>query len=49
MLAAQGTLASLVAAQGLGVHAVVLGTAGAGVYALARPRLRADQASVDAS
>ena len=37
-LALQGTFASLLATQAMGVHAVVLGTAGAGVYALARPR-----------
>jgi hypothetical protein len=37
LLATQGALASVVAAQTTGVHLVLLGTFGAGLYALARP------------
>jgi hypothetical protein len=36
-LATQGTVASLVAAQSMGPHVAVVGTVGAGLYALARP------------
>ena len=39
-LATQGTLASLVAVQSLGAHLALLGTLGAGLYALARPLRR---------
>jgi hypothetical protein len=37
MLAAQGTLASMVAVWALGAHLAVLGTVGAGLYAFAGP------------
>lgn len=40
MLATQGTMASLVAAQSLGPHMALLGPVGAGLYALARPSRR---------
>lgn len=39
-LAAQGTLATLVAAQPAGLHIVVVGTVGAGLYAFAGPLRR---------
>ena len=37
LLAIQGALASVVAAQTMGVHLAFLGTFGAGLYALAGP------------
>jgi hypothetical protein len=40
MLAAQGTVASLVAVQSLGAHLALVGTVGAGLYALTRPLRR---------
>jgi len=40
MLAAQGTLASLVAVQSLGAHLALVGTLGAGIYAVAGPLRR---------
>jgi hypothetical protein len=40
MVASQGTVASLVAAQSLGTHVAILGTVGAGLYALTRPLRR---------
>jgi hypothetical protein len=39
-LATQGTVASLVAAQSMGVHVAILGTLSAGLYALAHPLRR---------
>lgn len=39
-LASQGAVASLVAAQSMGAHVAIVGTLGAGVYALAHPRPR---------
>jgi hypothetical protein len=39
-VAAQGTVASLFAAQSLGPHVVIAGTIGAGVYAASRPLRR---------
>ena len=40
MMATQGTVASLFAAQGLGPHVVLMSTIGAGVYAVSRPLRR---------
>ena len=40
LVAAQGTVASLFAAQSLGPHVVIAGTIGAGVYAASRPLRR---------
>lgn len=39
-LATQGTVASLVAVQSMGVHVAIVGTVSAGLYALARPLRR---------
>ncbi|MCB0909883.1 MAG: lecithin retinol acyltransferase family protein [Nocardioidaceae bacterium] len=39
-LAVQSTLGSFLAAQALGVHVLVVGTLGAGIYALTRPLRR---------
>ncbi|KQW50930.1 hypothetical protein ASC77_25055 [Nocardioides sp. Root1257] len=39
-LGAQGALASVIAAQSMGAHAALLGTAGAGLYAMVRPARR---------
>lgn len=40
VLATQGAVASLLASQALGAHIAILGTVGAGLYALARPLRR---------
>ncbi len=40
VMATQGTVASLVAAQSLGAHVALLGTVGAGLYWLTRPLRR---------
>jgi hypothetical protein len=40
LIAAQGTVASLFAAQSLGPHVVIAGTIGAGVYAASKPLRR---------
>ncbi len=49
VLAAHGTVASLVAVQSLGGHLAILGTLGAGVYAFVGPLRRSRRRSADAS
>src|SRR5215212_1865161 len=49
MMASQGTVASFLAAQSLGVHMALVGTVGAGLYAFGRPlRRRMTAATVPA-